>query len=843
MFNPFKRRKGPFFYYFDSIEYIDVKNYHILNIIGWCFHKSNEEVTYDIYINNHKVKYEIIRMHRKDIVKIFKNNKALVDSGYKIIVDLGDNEFKNIRIVAKSHNQMHEILHTTAKKLKYHRVTTPINVSLDVLNINKTSYHYDIIGWGLSVSKRSINYNIKDQNNNIIEAKIQKVARDDLVNAGIVEKELLNCGFHISFDGKKDGKYRLIVNDGEFNQEYDIQKMKVNEKSLGYWLSKNGLVRIKKYVSNNSVKQIMKRIILGNDTNDVDYNKWVHEHPLTREKIEKQKKHDFNFSPKISLIVATFNTPINYLEAMIEAVINQTYTNWELCIADGSENQLVEDFVRSHYGNNDKIKYKKLSKNLGISGNMNAAIDMATGEYIGFYDHDDLITKDALYEYIKVLNKNNEIEFIYSDEDKIDAKGKKYFDPNFKPDFNLDLLTTVNYICHFLVVKKSLIDSVGPFDSDFDGAQDYDFVLRCVDAIDESKIYHIPKVLYHWRFHQGSTAGNPQSKMYAFEAGKRAVQSHFNRIGVKAQVDHGPSLGMYRTHYILETKPLVSIIIPSKDHIDDLKRCLNSIIKKSTYKNYEIIIVENNSIEKETFEYYDFIQKKYSNVHVVYWKKGFNFSAINNFGIQYAKGEYLLLLNNDTEVISENWIEEMLGICERKEVGIVGCKLLYPDDTIQHAGVLIGMGGLAGHVFVNYNKNDLGYFGYIQAQRDYSAVTAACMLVKRSVFDAVNGLTEELEVAFNDVDFCMKVINAGYKIVYTPYAQLHHYESKSRGYEDTPEKVERFNREVLYFLRHWKKFLEKGDPCYNKNLSLMTTDFKLKTDTHELDDFYKRYDF
>jgi GT2 family glycosyltransferase len=383
----------------------------------------------------------------------------------------------------------------------------------------------------------------------------------------------------------------------------------------------------------------------------------------------------------------------------------------------------------------------------------------------------------------------------------------------------------MNYICHLFVVKRSLMERVGVLQSAYDGAQDYDFILRCTEEAE--RICHIPKVLYHWRCHLGSTADNPESKRYAFEAGKRAVQAHYDRLGIPATVESGPFYGLYKTTYHWQEEPLVSIIIPNKDHIEDLKKCMDSIDGKSTYRNYEFIIVENNSTKEETFAFYQELEQR-ENVRVLYYPDAFNYSKINNFGAQAAQGEYLLLLNNDTEIINPDCIAELLGFCMREDVGIVGARLYYPDDTIQHAGVVLGFGGIAGHAFVGSSRYDNGYFSRIICAQDYSAVTAACMMTKKSVYEQVGGLTEEFCVAFNDIDYCLKVRKAGKLVVYDPAAELYHYESKSRGLEDTPEKIERFNSEAERLTRRWKDEIEQGDMYYNPNLSLDKADFSLK---------------
>ena len=388
-------------------------------------------------------------------------------------------------------------------------------------------------------------------------------------------------------------------------------------------------------------------------------------------------------------------------------------------------------------------------------------------------------------------------------------------------------MPTTNYICHFVVVRKTIVDEIGGLRTEFDGAQDFDFVLRCTEKT--SNIYHIPKVLYHWRAHKDSTAENPESKMYAFENGAKAVQAYYDRNGIDATVEmRRDFLGIYRTIYHLASKPLVSIIIPNKDHIDDLKKCIDAIEERATYENLEYIIVENNSTEEETFAYYEKLQQENKRAKVIVWKDEFNYSAINNYGVTFAKGEYLLFLNNDTEIINKDCIEEMLGYCMRDDVGIVGARLYYPDDTIQHAGVIVGIGGVAGHCFTNMPKEGPGYFARAFCAQDYSAVTAACMMVKRSVFEEVNGFDEKLKVAFNDIDFCLRVRETGKLVVYNPYAELYHYESKSRGQDDTEEKEDRFNSEIDLMQLRWQKILTEGDPYYNPNLSINRNDFSLK---------------
>lgn len=587
------------------------------------------------------------------------------------------------------------------------------------------------------------------------------------------------------------------------------------------------------------------------------YENWRKKYEVTPEELAQQRQTSFAVCPTFSIVVPLYKTNPVYLREMIESVCAQTYPDWQLIMADGSPMRHADGTSVCHAGGtsvcqaeactsrekgtgstqltaileeyakrDSRIRYVTLEQNEGISGNTNAALAMATGDYIVLVDHDDILPANALYEFAAAIEKDSSIDMLYSDEDKISMDGKKYFEPHFKPDFNLDLLCSVNYICHLFAARSDVVKRAGGFRGEYDGAQDLDFILRCSEQA--GHIHHVPKILYHWRCHMDSTAANPESKLYAFEAGRRAIEAHYSRLSIPARVENAQFYGMYRTVYAWKEEPLVSIIIPNKDHAGDLAKCVNSIYEKSDYRNFEFIIVENNSTEQETFDYYKRLETEHDNVHVVYYEGGFNYSRINNFGAKAAQGEYFLLLNNDTELIEGNCIRELLGYCMREDVGIVGAKLLYEDDTIQHAGVVVGFGGTAGHAFIGKSRYDTGYFGRLLCAQDYSAVTAACMMTKRSVFEKVGGLTEELAVAFNDVDYCLKVRELGKLVVYNPYAELYHYESKSRGYEDSPEKVERFNDEVELLVSRWRGLVEGGDPYYNRNLTLDNSDFSLR---------------
>jgi len=565
------------------------------------------------------------------------------------------------------------------------------------------------------------------------------------------------------------------------------------------------------------------------------YKIWILKNEPKKEKLEEYKKESFSFKyrPKISIIIPVWNTDKKWLRKCMESVLNQVYDNWELCIADGgSTKPYVKGILKRYAKKDSRIKVKFLKENKGIAGNSNEALSLATGEFIGFLDHDDELAPFALYEVVKLLNEKPHLDFIYSDEDKIDEKGKRK-DPFFKPDWSPDMFLSQNYLCHLSIIRKELVGKVGGFREGYDGSQDYDLFLRVTELIDEKKIAHIPKILYHWRSVLGSAAKMVSAKPYAFMAAKKALKDALSRREIEAEILDGLLLSSYRVRYKIIEDPKVSIIIPTKDKVSTLKTCIDSILKKTNYKNYEIFIIDNQSKEEKTLKYYHRI-KNNSKIKIVKYNKPFNFSEINNFAVSKVDTEYILFLNNDTEVISEEWLEAMLEHAQRKQVGAVGAKLLYPDNTIQHAGVILGITGtpgqkgVAGHSHKYVSDTEYGYFLRPHLTQDLSAVTAACMMMRKQVFKEVGGFNVNLAVAFNDVDLCLKIREKGYLIVYTPYAKLYHHESLSRGYEDTPEKQARFLKEIEYVRKKWGHVIDKGDPYYNPNLTLEKEDFSIK---------------
>lgn len=711
---------------------------------------------------------------------------------------------------------------------------------IDVARIRENSIVLN--GWVIGKNPGSkVEVKVFDGQDQELEFKYVPVRRDDVSQIYFKNVVSEDLGFDIRIPYVREDnedRFLQIACDGKIvrvklnTQIIEKQNSSAHKKTmkLKSMMNVQTFQSAADFLKENGLKAflIKSRHKLQGIDSDYDYPEWYELTKPTEEELDAQRKFIFDYTPKMSVVIPAYKTPERFLAAMLDSLLAQTYDNWEVCVADGSpRGESAERVLKRYAMKDERIRYVIIGENKGISGNTNAAIEMATGDFIVLADHDDTMAPDALFECVKAINSDPEIDVVYTDEDKLDIDGGELFEPHFKPDFNPDLLTSVNYICHLFVVNHELLLEVGGFREEYDGAQDYDFILRCTEKA--RKIYHVPKALYHWRCHQNSTASNPESKLYAFEAGARAVKAHYDRIGVKAvSVEKGIDYGIYHSTFEITGDPLVSVIIPNKDHSQDLDLCMRSIIEKSTYKNLEFIVVENNSTDSATFDYYEKIQKEFDFVHVVKWEREFNYSAINNFGVTFAKGEYLLFLNNDTEIINPDSITEMLGFCQRDDVGIVGVRLLYSDDTIQHAGVVVGFGGIAGHTFIGLHKSESSYFNQAMCARNYSAVTAACMMSKRSLFDQAGGFCEDLAVAFNDIDYCMKIRALNKLVVYAPYALFYHYESKSRGLEDTPEKVARFNQEIKKFSDKWPDILRDGDPYYNPNLTLRKSNFALR---------------
>ena len=586
-----------------------------------------------------------------------------------------------------------------------------------------------------------------------------------------------------------------------------------------------------RYLRHFGFKEFMIRVMERAEPEEVPYAPWYENYVATEEELEAQRKTKWADPPVFSVAVPVYGTDPVFLKEMIDSVKAQTYPYWELLIAHApkGEDDPLTELLDKEADADERICVKHLESNGGISQNTNAALEMASGDFAAFLDHDDVLDEAALYLMAAYVKQHPGTDMLYTDEDKITKDGKEHFAPNLKPDYNEDLLRSNNYITHFLAVSLELLDKAGRLDSAFDGAQDYDLIFRCAEKAE--KIGHVPEILYHWRVHEHSTADNPISKTYAYEAGKRAIEAHLDRIGTEGEVMLLKDLGFYRVRYPVTEEngqpPLISVIIPNKDHRDMLDRCIGALLRTKGSMRMEILIVENNSEDPETFAYYRTLKGR-EGIRLLRWEGSFNYAAINNYGARKARGEYLLFLNNDVEAIEKGWLEEMLGTALRKDVGAVGARLYYPNDTYQHAGIVMGIGGVAGAMFTGMKRGFTGYLHKAALMQDLSAVTAACMMVRADLFASIGGFEEKLAVAFNDVDLCLRINRAGYLVVYDPYAELYHHESLTRGPEDSKQKTRRFQTEIEYMRSEWTSLLMGNDPYYNKNLSLSKWNYSLK---------------
>ena len=795
-------------------ERYDDRHGHVLSLDGWYSHPDRKTYGFELLGDGYDTVElpEIQRRERPDVAQALGCEFGDFLPGFTVqipeVLKLAE-KYQSLELFLRDGEERVSIWEISADELD-----ELIKENLVQYHLDRVEILYDtmleIQGWVVD-QRGSVEVTVHQEDASLLDCRISRGRRPDVVERRNLDEEYKTqeIGFRISAALPE-------IKGGEIILHF-----------CGDSVTKTYTIDIEELRKQNKPKGFLSRLFGKESVAEGGYEAWLARHKVDKRTLRRQKHAAFAQKPLISIVIPLYCTPLPYLKELLESVRRQSYENWQLCLADGSPDDKAKEFIEKHYGREKRIVYRKLEENGGISVNTNEAVALAAGEYLMLCDHDDTLEPDALYEIVKAINDTG-ADVVYTDEDKVSMDGRHYFDPNFKPDFNLFRLRENNYICHIFVVKKSLTDETGLLRSEFDGAQDFDFILRCCEKA--QKITHIPKVLYHWRCHMDSTAADPSSKAYAYEAGRKAVREHYQRLGIDAKVEMTERPGWYRSHVKVQGNPLISVIIPNKDHTDDLELCLFSMTRKSTYRNYEILIVENNSEKEETFEYYRKLPDRYPKARVLTWEKEFNYSAINNFAAKEAKGEYLLFLNNDVEILTPDWMEEMLQNCQQENVAAVGAKLYYPDDTIQHAGVVLGLGGIAGHIMCRASKEDPGYFGRMISVQEISAVTAACMMVKKSDFDAVGGLDETFQVAFNDIDLCMKFRAAGKKIIFTPYAELYHYESKSRGLEDTPEKQFRFDKEVKRFQEKWAQQLEMGDPYYSPNLSVTEGDCSLRED-------------
>lgn len=729
--------------------------------------------------------------------------------------------YKKLRIFERDGANLKEAYAIETKKIEKLKDKIPMSVDEFVLDDRGIS----VSGW--CIARENYSICLKDASGTVISGKIMDRRRTDVEQAYPECKKEWIHGYLFTSKERIEGKVTVEVYCDGVKEIVQHSFRQALPMKIGKSIKEQGW-KVKVYYQQFGLKQTVRRAIEKLGGKEVrTYEAFRRRYFPDKKELDRQRKEQFVYEPLFSIVVPLYKTPLPYLEDLIWSIQEQTYEKWKLYLSDGSgKESSLKEVLRNYARKEKRIHIIENDCRLNISDNTNRALEQVDGGYVVFVDHDDTLAPDALYECVKVLNREPDVEVIYTDSDKLSENGKRYSEPCFKPDFNMELLRCQNYICHLTVIQKRFLDKVGYLNSDYSGVQDYDHILRCVERT--NRIVHIPKTLYHWRMCPGSVAVDTDNKPYTYELFQKILREHYDRMGIQAEVK-AVFPGVVRTVYQLPYEPLVSVIIANKDHREDLMRCVESLEQESEYKNLEILIVENNSVSEEIVTYYDQVQRQYDNVRVLRYEKEFNYADIQNYAAVRAKGDHLLLLNNDTWLERPESIREMLGYCMRDDVGIVGAKLLYPDDTIQHAGVIVGLGGVADHAFVGMDREDPGYCCRAICAQEYSAVTAACLMVKKTVFMEVGGMDTELKIAFNDVDFCLRVKEAGYKIIYNPFSIWYHDESKTRGAEDTPEKIERFRGEIEYFQRRWANFLYWGDPSYNPNLALDRHDFALKS--------------
>ncbi|HCR3094826.1 MULTISPECIES: glycosyltransferase family 2 protein [Enterococcus] len=709
-----------------------------------------------------------------------------------------------------------------------------IKVIFDSIYRDKTTNNLTITGWALdTITKESPTFTINNENQ-VSAYNIQRVLRED-VNQIYQTEPAIEAGFVVTLEGIKQKKVlpfhfqssaHVITVDFPLNKKYPVIPG-TEDKVTRLWIkAKKGF----KYMAKNGISHTIQRAKIEKLRNQASYPNWLARNEVLDIEAMTQEIATFHYQPKISIAMPVYNVEEKWLRLCIDSILNQVYTNWELCMADdASTDPNVKKILTEYQQLDERIRVVFREQNGHISEATNSALTIATGEFVALLDNDDELAINAFYEVVKVLNENPELDLIYSDEDKIDMDGNRS-DPAFKPDWSPDLLLGTNYISHLGVYRRSILEEIGGFRKGYEGSQDYDLVLRFTEKTTKERITHIPKVLYYWRMLPTSTAVDQGSKGYAFEAGLRAVQDALVRRGINGHATHGAANGLYDVYYDIESEKLVSIIIPTKNGYKDVQRCVSSIIEKTTYQNYEIIMADNGSTDPKMHELYaEFEQQLPGRFFVESIDIPFNFSTINNRAAKKAHGEYLLFLNNDTEVITENWLTLMVSFAQQERIGCVGAKLLYPNNTVQHAGVILGLGGVAGHGHYGYPHGDLGYFGRLAINVNYSAVTAACLLMKKADFDAVGGFEEAFTVAFNDVDLCLKVQALGRDNVWLHEAELYHFESQTRGYDDKGKKKKRFEQEKVMMEEKWGPLIE-NDPFYNPNLTRDIPNFSLRID-------------
>ena len=725
-------------------------------------------------------------------------------------------------VLSSDTGQKHELATYTKDNIDKITVISPIVYRIDQAMVDEKLT--TISGFAYSMNHTELTYQVYDENNREISTSFHHVMQHKMVDHKVITQEDIFCGFIIHFQSSIEHLYTLKILDHGAEQIVKLAPYTQSKKSLekkSRSSIKSLYIRGVNYLKRNGIRKTVKRVLLGVGSDasyeTTYYNTWFLRQRASEEELEKERQTTFSYAPKISIIVPTFNTPANLLHEMIQSVIQQTYTNWELCIADGStEGNEARDIILDYEKKDARIKVALLNENYGISGNTNRALALADGEYTSLFDHDDLLEPNTLFEIVKAL-QNAQHDILYTDEDKLDEDSGLFKDPHFKSDYNPDLLLSSNYITHFFVVKTDIIKSIGGFDSTYDGSQDYDVILKCTEKA--KSIYHIAMPLYHWRMHEGSTALNPESKMYCYESGRKAIQDHLTRVGIQAQVEMMPEplYGMYHVSYT-EPKDLVSVILLDDGRLTELKNSMNYLLGVNQYKNIEILLVGDGYSTAAYMKYVTSLKAGQASIQQI-TVKSTNIAAKYNEATKYAKGKYLLYLEQSMIMTQGNAITEMASLCQRSDIGIVGGKILGKEHYIWHAGMIVGMDGCAVRSFTDVRHEiDWSYMVLDRMNCDYSAVSMACLMVKKDAYDQIGGFDDSYSTEITAVDFCLKMRKISKLVVYDAFSLWQIKPKLHKGFRY----VEKEDEDINHFQQNWASFMKKGDPYYNRNFDIQS---------------------
>lgn len=791
---------------------------------GWFAENNPEKNGIEAYMDKTRLEVSIDKYKGYDVRQRHLVHQANISEEYYLYINLPKDfdVYGKLIIYTVNGDERISSFEASAKKILLLKNQMPYCVDTVMIENGECI----LSGWVASTDE--IDVSVQDENGRDMDINVEFFSRKD-VAATFKEAPLYEyCGFKVEVDSPSGKKLNFIFKSGGLSAKYEVDMARARKGA--YSQKENKLVKGLRYLKKHGIRWTALKalqVVRGKAESAAEYEKWLKYHSRSELELDAQRKYSFTARPKFSIVVPLYKTPENFLREMIDSVTSQTYSNWELCMCEGSGTDTpVIEILREYSKRDERIKYTVSSRPLGISDNTNEAIKLAEGDFIVLVDHDDLLTPDALFECAMAIEDDADVDVIYSDEDKLSMDGSVYFQPHFKPDFNIDLLRSMNYITHLFVASRDLMHKVGLFRNEFDGSQDYDMILRCTEKA--KKIHHIPRILYHWRSHKDSVAENPESKLYAYDSARKALDAHYTRMGIDAHVEFTKIYGIYKTFFHAATEPLVSVIISSNDSIKDIKRCISAIEFKSLYDNYEIIIVDTGSRKGSTFSFYDELQSKFPKVKVVFYRGEKSYSKSRNFGAENSNGEYMLFMDDTISIITDEFFEELLGYSRRNDVGAVGAKLYYEDDIIYHAGSVVNMDGITGNAFQGQSRYDNGYFARAITACDYSITNPSCFMTSREVFLNAGGFSEEFSTGLTVSDYCLRIGESGKLTVFNPFAEAYRYEPVRPVNDSGKEGQVKIKNESEKFRGRWKALFSKGDPMYNRNLSLSRNDYHLK---------------